>query len=103
MHIDVQPERQWVRLAPVGELDLATVPDLARVVDELRDVGFDAFKVDLQGLTFMDSTGLRYLLELSREEGVRLEITPGQGPAQRLFDLAGVVELLPLATAGRGR
>jgi anti-anti-sigma factor len=96
MRIDVRPERDWVRVAPMGELDLATVPELARTVGELRDAGFTAFRLDLRGLGFMDSSGLHYLLELSRDAAVRLQLTHAPRQVQRLFELAGVTELLPL-------
>ena len=96
LEIEVRPEREWVCVAPAGELDLATVPALARAVHELRDVGFTAFKIDLRGLTFIDSTGLRLLLELARDDGIELRIVRGTGAVQRVFELAGVVDLLPL-------
>jgi hypothetical protein len=38
--IDVEPSRDSVRVAPVGELDIATVDKLRAEVDRLRQSGF---------------------------------------------------------------
>jgi anti-anti-sigma factor len=50
----------------VGELDLSNVPQIqARFREVLRRVG--QLTLDASGLTFMDSQGLRMLIELGRE------------------------------------
>ncbi len=49
-----------------GELDLGTVPVLARrVEDRLREKP-SSLILDLSALTFMDSSGLRLLIELAK-------------------------------------
>ena len=60
--IDVEPERESVRVAPVGELDIATVEKLRAEVDRLREAGFTDLVLDLRGVRFLDSTGLRLVL-----------------------------------------
>jgi anti-sigma B factor antagonist len=54
--------------------------------------------LDLRALTFMDSSGLRVLLEAGRERetgwGVSLLLPPG-GPVRRLIDISGVEDALP--------
>jgi anti-anti-sigma factor len=52
-------ERGTCRLTLRGELDLGTAEQLERA---LADAGDDVV-LDLRGLTFMDSTGVRMLLE----------------------------------------
>jgi anti-sigma B factor antagonist len=44
-----------------GELDLATAPELEQLVNERLDAGQDVV-VDLRGLEFMDSSGIRVLV-----------------------------------------
>ena len=56
--------RDSVRVAPVGELDIATVDKLRAEVDRLRESGFTKLVLDLRGVRFLDSTGLRLVLEL---------------------------------------
>jgi anti-sigma B factor antagonist len=86
------------RLTPRGELDLCTVDALSRVVDEAVDDGAAALTIDLRALTFIDSTGLRYLLTLAergRLEGFDLELTPGPPSVMRLFALTRTEHVLP--------
>jgi anti-anti-sigma factor len=83
-----------------GELDLANAEDLAR---ELRRVeGTDALSIvlDLSGLQFIDSTGVRVLLQAharSRADSNRLALLRGPRAVQRVFELTGILERLPFA------
>jgi anti-sigma B factor antagonist len=93
--VDVLPERDVVRVVPIGELDLATVPELAGQLQELRDVGFQRLVLDLRRLEFIDSTGLHLIVKLDRDarrEGHEFAVIPGPPAVQRLFDLTGVAE-----------
>jgi anti-sigma B factor antagonist len=93
--LTVEPDHGWAVVRPAGELDLATVPDLAAAVQALRDGGCAAVRIDLSGLSFLDSSGLRYVLELARAPGLRLAVTPGPPAVQRVFEVTGVVHLVP--------
>ena len=90
LHIDVISARDTVVVAPRGELDLATADQLGATVRELRGTGFDDVVIDLRGLDFIDSTGLRLLLEL-RNDALRarhrLGLVAGSDEVQRLFAL----------------
>lgn len=84
----------------VGELDLANANQLEREL--LRVEATDALTIilDLSGLTFMDSTGLRVVLRAharSRADSNRLALLRGPTSVQRVFELCGVSELLPFA------
>jgi anti-sigma B factor antagonist len=100
--ITVKDGRVCARLA--GELDLAGAPLLDRRLEQAFRRAPRAVELDLSGLTFMDSSGLRLLLrwhKLTAERGVEFLLT-GAGPAlQRLFTITGVRDLLPLR-CGRG-
>jgi anti-sigma B factor antagonist len=88
--VDVQPERERVRVVPHGELDLLTVRQLDAQIDGLRSSGVGTIVLDLRQLTFMDSTGLRLLLSLdaaARSDGVGFSIIDGEGPVRRLLEL----------------
>ncbi len=74
-----------------GELDLATVDDLAESLDELRRAGWRAVALDLGDVSFMDLTGLRALLKAQgaipkrrRRTGDRRRVPRGQPPPRRL-------------------
>jgi anti-anti-sigma factor len=89
------PGKRTVR--PAGELDIATAPHLERALLHGRRAG-ETVILDLGGLTFIDSTGLRVIVrgaEAARREGWTLTIRPGPPPVQRIFDLAGIADALP--------
>ena len=96
--IDVEDEPDRIRLRPVGELDLATVPTLERELTRVRESGVRCVVLDLRGLTFMDSTGLsltlRWALESSRD-GFDFSLVRGEGAIRRLFELTGMDRRLP--------
>jgi anti-anti-sigma factor len=102
---EVAPEREAVRVRPVGSLDMATAPVLRAQIDELRRAGFEHLIVDLSKLDFMDSVGLRLMLSLdaeARRDGFSIAIVPGPGAVQRVFEITGTTALLPfVATDGR--
>jgi anti-sigma B factor antagonist len=89
---EVIPERARVRVAVVGELDVATVPALERTFCELVESGFDQLVIDLAGVTFMDSSGLQAILSLRESAtacGCDLTLEPGPPAVQRIFELTG--------------
>jgi anti-sigma B factor antagonist len=80
-----------------GELDIATAGDLERAVLRPRDPG-EQVVLDLAGLRFMDSTGLRILLRARAEaKAGRWDLYVRNVPAnvQRLFSISGVEDTIP--------
>ena len=99
---EVVPERDTVRVRPVGTLDLATGPVLEQQLAELRAAGFRHIVVDLRGLTFMDSTGLQLALRweaASRVDGFKIGFVPGPPEVQRVFELTGVLDSISFVSA----
>jgi anti-sigma B factor antagonist len=100
--IDVEREPGRIRVRPVGELDLATVPALEQELARVRDSATRCVVLDLRGLTFMDSTGLslalRWSLEASRD-GFDFSLVRGEGAVRRLFELTGMDGRLPFQDA----
>jgi anti-sigma B factor antagonist len=103
--VEVQPDRDVVRVVPIGELDLATVGRLDTQLRELRDVGFKHLVLDLRRLEFLDSSGLHLILQLdgdARKEAYEFAIIAGPPAIQRLLELTGATEHLhfwPAASA----
>ncbi|MEA2157106.1 MAG: anti-sigma factor antagonist [Solirubrobacteraceae bacterium] len=83
-----------------GELDLATAGALERELLRVEATDAASIVLDLSGLTFMDSTGIRVMLSAdarSRADSERLALLRGPFAVQRVFELTGVVDLLPFA------
>jgi anti-anti-sigma factor len=99
--LDVRHEGRTCVLSLVGELDLASAPTLEEAVAAACAKGAEAVVIDLRGVTFIDSTGLRGVLrarELAIAQDCRCSVVrtlPRQ--VARIFELAGIEhDLLPL-------
>ena len=95
----VEVERQGKALVvrPVGELDLATVADLGRAIEEAGTAPL--LVLDLSALEFLDTSGMRFLLKMQADSfslGRELKLVRGPKEVQRLFAVAGFADRLPL-------
>jgi anti-anti-sigma factor len=66
----------------------------------VRTDGVEAVVLDMRGLTFMDSTGLRLVIRwdtAARADGFEFAIVPGSEVVQRVFRLTGMDEHLQVA------
>lgn len=83
-----------------GELDLDTVAQLREPAEaQLASGTAKALKLDLAGMTFIDSSGLALLVELRRlssNAGVQLEIGNLRSGPRRVIAIAGLTETLGL-------
>ena len=85
-----------------GELDLATFEEAEAAVAQARRDQPGPLRLDLSELTFLDSSGLHLVLQIHKAFGGEgLEIVPGPRSVQRVFELAGVLEILPFADGAR--
>jgi anti-sigma B factor antagonist len=85
-----------------GELDIAQAVKVKNALQRLGPRGSSAITLDLSGLTFMGSTGLRIVLlakELCELWGYEFRIVPGPAHVQRVFEFAGVIDRLPFQLA----
>lgn len=85
-----------------GELDLATLPGATAQVEAAEAAGPPVLVIDLSGLTFMDSSGVRLVLladERARADGRRIAVRLGRGPALRVFQVLGLLQKLDIVEA----
>lgn len=64
-----------------GELDMSTVRALSEHIDRHLSTGVTELTIDLRDMAFMDSTGLRLLIELNNralQQAWRLTLKPPQ-------------------------
>jgi anti-sigma B factor antagonist len=86
-------------LSLAGELDLAGEGRLEEAIQHARNSGLP-LTVDLSGLEFIDSSGLRVLVRLhnaSERGGFDYTVIPGPPQVQRTFVLCGLDGTLPFA------
>jgi anti-sigma B factor antagonist len=94
-----EPSGEHLILHVFGELDLATAPALERQLENAWANDPPALVLDLRGMTFIDSTGVKLILEthlraITQEKRFSLRRLPRQ--AQRVFDLLGLTGRLPI-------
>jgi anti-anti-sigma factor len=98
--VSCEREGDVYTICPFGELDLATVEALERKLVRAEASDAEAIVLDLAGLSFMDSTGVRLLLQASarsRADSDRLTLLRGPAPVQRVLQISGVQDMLPFA------
>jgi anti-sigma B factor antagonist len=77
----------------VGEVDLETAPELDRQLDNVDQTPLEHLLIDLSGVSFMDSTGLRSIIraqKVAESNGHTLAVRRGSRQVRRLFEVAGV-------------
>jgi anti-sigma B factor antagonist len=86
-----------IRLRLLGELDMATRPQVERALRRAEDSGAGVIELDLSGLTFMDSSGVHIALEAhdrAERRGHTLLLLEGAETVQRIFKLTGTEDRL---------
>lgn len=85
------------RVVVVGEVDLQTAPVLRQTLSDAAAQGTDGdVIVDLDGVGFLDSTGLNALLGARaalRRDDRQLRVVKASSRVQRVFEVAGVADL----------
>jgi anti-anti-sigma factor len=91
-------------LVLAGELDLATTPELEVALSGVCAGAPRELEIDLRGVSFIDSTGLRGLVgakETCAKHAVALFLR-GAERQRRLFEVTGLLEHLPWREPGVG-
>ncbi len=82
-----------------GKVDLATCPQLRNMLADLVDQGVYHLIVDLEQVTFLDSSGIGVLLSVLRrirEHGGSIHLTAPSPHVRRVLELTGITTLLPI-------
>jgi anti-sigma B factor antagonist len=90
--LDRTQEGEAAVIALAGELDLAGASGLER---ELRVIDAPALVVDLRGLEFMDSSGLRAIVvsaQHAQDAGRRFALIAGAAQVMRVFEITRMRE-----------
>jgi anti-sigma B factor antagonist len=96
--ISIRGDELWV--LPRGDLDIAGAPELEETLSLALASDARAIVIDLRGLEFVDSTGLRALVQAQQGGGGdRISFVPGNDHVQSVFRIAGLLDELPFRPA----
>jgi anti-anti-sigma factor len=99
LELTVERAGDVVRLVLEGELDISSAARVEREIALLEDQAPPVLVLDLRGLAFMDSTGLRIVVSANaRAEQAqrRLVIVRGPEAVQRIFRITRLEERLEM-------
>src|SRR6188472_2586584 len=95
---DARQVGDLIVLSLTGELDMATAPELHQAVERAQDQG--PIVVDLRELEFIDSMGIRALIQVyfaGQDGHSSVSFIRASGNVQRVLQIAGVEGLLTWA------
>jgi anti-anti-sigma factor len=98
LSIEVEQDGEALVIRPLGELDVLTTQTLDAELREAINGDAPGVILDLGGLTFVDSSGLRLLVFAtahSRHNGDRLRMLHGSPGVEREIKLGGLDRSLP--------
>src|SRR4051794_20008154 len=97
--LKVEADEGLHRIILSGELDLHTSLDLSHAVKEVCSNRAQEVEIDLRGVRFIDSTGIRTLLVVASEtasRGVTLRLIPSNSPhVTNVFEVTQMLDTLP--------
>lgn len=97
-HIEVRDDGHLLVLILHGELDLATVSQVHEAIAQ-HCTGRTAMVIDLSPLEFMDSTGIRLIIELwNRRDGTHVAFIAPTGEPAKVLEIAGVRPMITWIT-----
>jgi anti-anti-sigma factor len=99
--IDIVERGDAVILILDGEIDLTTASLLEEKLSVVEAQEATNVIVDLDRVSFMDSTGLQVLIAhtVAKQNGSRVRLTKGSPQVQRLFEVSGLRDHLPFVSA----
>ena len=89
----------WTVVNVYGELDVATAPQLRELLIDLVGDGANRLVLDLDGVDFLDSTGLGTIisaLKRARTHGGDIRLVCTQPRIKRLFEITGLDKVVPI-------
>ncbi|MBR3873306.1 MAG: anti-sigma factor antagonist [Clostridia bacterium] len=99
-----KPPREALTVTIAGELDHCAAPQIRRLLDDvLADPTVTRLTLDLENLTFMDSSGIGVLLGRLRtlqDRGGSMSVKNMQPPVDRLFRLSGLDRVISIEKKG---
>jgi anti-sigma B factor antagonist len=98
--IEEREDRGVPVIAVIGEIDVATAPQLRECLHGVIANGQSTVVLDLLGVTFLDSTALGVLvgaLKRCRELGGELHVVVADARIMKIFEITGLTKVFPIA------
>jgi len=99
LEFDTQQQDSAVHVHLRGELDLSSTERIERELERVEAERPELIVLDLSGLTFLDSTGLRLIVtadQRARQSDRRLAVIKGPASVQRVFSITKLDERLTM-------
>jgi anti-anti-sigma factor len=99
LEVDTRDRDGGVEVALRGELDLSTIDKVEQELTRVEADGHELIVLDLSGLTFLDSTGLRTIVtadQRARRSGRRVVVLKGPETVHRVFTITRLDERLEM-------
>jgi anti-sigma B factor antagonist len=87
--IAIEDDGRELVVTPRGELDLSTAPEVEAALQQCTD-GHDLIVCDLAHVDFIDSSGIRMLVQARDREPERFAIAEPSPPVKSLLELTGL-------------
>jgi len=104
MKYNILKKGSVIIIVPEGELDVSNVPKLKKVFDEVLREGHTKIIIDLDKVTYMDSSALGVLVntlkELHKKNGT-LKIANLSGNVERIFKLTRLIKFFETYPSAR--
>lgn len=97
--IDSRPEGDWSVIEVKGEVDVYTAPKLREKIVDLVNQGSTQLIVDLEGVEFLDSTGLGVLvggLKRVKSHDGTLALVCTKPKILKVFSITGLSKVFPI-------
>ena len=92
MEFETKEENGWTVVSIGGRMDAITTPEVEKKLDNLVGAGEKRLVVDLNGLNYISSAGLRGLLATAKKlkagQG-EIAFANLQGPVRDVFEISG--------------
>nr|HMS72905.1 STAS domain-containing protein [Baekduia sp.] len=99
LQVTAEQSDDTYRVVAAGELDLATSPGLEVALLGAFDSDKQQISVDLTGIDFLDSSGLKVIVEAARRDnGGRLSIAASDA-VRRVIELSGLSDRIPMSAS----
>ncbi len=98
-HIEERTDQGFPVITVVGEIDVATAPQLRESLHRVIAEGRATVVLDLLDVTFLDSTALGVLvggLKRCREMGGELHVVVTDPRIKKIFEITGLNKVFPL-------